>query len=164
VPANEAGTSFSSGFVVVRAALIWRAATEYQGSLLKFRFPVFGLPLIGPVTCSSRAPLCRTRSSFRITRPHTRCFGQPQGPNLSTKARFWARCASVFFMAHLFRPRWVISGQTVAANNPPLSALVQKRTFAATVGMSAKSGLMHRSKVGEIQRGNSAIGRHDADG
>jgi hypothetical protein len=28
----------------------------------------------------------------------------------------------------------------------------------------ARSGLMHRSKVGEIQRDNSAVGRHDAGG
>src|SRR5450631_647565 len=33
---------------------------------------------------------------------------------------------------------WVISGQTIAAQNPPLSALVQKRTNADAVGLSVK--------------------------
>jgi len=33
---------------------------------------------------------------------------------------------------------WVKSGQTIAGQNPPLSALVQKRTNAGAVGLSAK--------------------------
>src|ERR1017187_2821715 len=33
---------------------------------------------------------------------------------------------------------WVKSGQTIAGENPTLSALVQKRTNAGTVGLSAK--------------------------
>jgi multidrug efflux pump subunit AcrA (membrane-fusion protein) len=35
-------------------------------------------------------------------------------------------------------PLWVISGQTNSLENPPMSALVQKRTNAGAVGMSAK--------------------------
>lgn len=66
---GTAGTSSRAGFVVVRAALILRAATTYQGSALKFRFRAFGLELTGLVTCSSFAALCRTRSRFGIKLP-----------------------------------------------------------------------------------------------
>ena len=34
-------------------------------------------------------------------------------------------------------PLWVISGQTIPGQNPPLSALVQKRTNAGATGLSA---------------------------
>jgi hypothetical protein len=39
---------------------------------------------------------------------------------------------------------WVISGQTFGRRNPPLSALVQKRTNAGAVGLSAKCQLTQR--------------------
>jgi hypothetical protein len=34
-------------------------------------------------------------------------------------------------------PLWVISGQIIAGQKPPLSALVQKRTNASVIGLSA---------------------------
>jgi len=45
---------------------------------------------------------------------------------------------SIFVPPLIECPLWVISVQTVAGQNPPLSALVQKRTNAGAVGMSAK--------------------------
>jgi hypothetical protein len=39
---------------------------------------------------------------------------------------------------HTPLPLWVISGQIIVARNATLSALVQKRTFAGAIGLSAK--------------------------
>jgi hypothetical protein len=48
---------------------------------------------------------------------------------------------AALWAAHLNRPvcpNWVISGQTITAQNPPLSALVRKRTNAGAAGLSGK--------------------------
>src|SRR5450631_1680742 len=55
-------------------------------------------------------------------------------------------------------PLWVISGQTVADQNPPLSALVQKRTKTGTAGLSAmcQKRPTHRSKQHRYSINSSA--------
>jgi hypothetical protein len=52
----------------------------------------------------------------------------------------------------------------VRAGQCPLRSVSDQNGASRRTTLSAISGLMHRSKVGEIQLGNSAIGRNDADG
>jgi hypothetical protein len=50
-------------------------------------------------------------------------------------------------------PLWVISRQTTAGKNPPLSALVQKRTNMGATGLSAKC--QKQTHAPQQQRGYS---------